>query len=94
MFLATPFLQQLFQNCIQKCPSDGFLCNDNSTCIDRKFLCDLDNDCPNGDDEDELNCPMKFSTTDCAGGSDGIDCSRACEFDFCHHCGWPIKSVY
>jgi hypothetical protein len=30
------------------------MCRDNATCISQDFVCDGDNDCPNG--EDEIEC--------------------------------------
>ena len=41
---------------IEACPAGTFHCS-NGQCVNRKFLCDGQNDC--GDSSDELNCPDK-----------------------------------
>lgn len=61
MFLV--FLRILPQNCTQTAPtaflacrSTEYQCDDRVTCINKRWLCDGEQDCPSGEDEKLPNC--------------------------------------
>ncbi|GLG92590.1 Uncharacterized protein GBIM_00232 [Gryllus bimaculatus] len=57
-------------DCFPKLPSNGcdgalkFRCGDNSSCLVRDQVCDVNVDCPGGDDEEDSLCDVDFPGTE------------------------------
>ena len=87
---------------VNKCREDQFFCNNPGsefTCIDKKFVCDGENDCGNADDEADELCQWKFvfyrdsskiDDVDSLENYEDLNCEKREGFD---HDFWNLKYI-